>query len=50
MSKRFIPDKTNHWFHLSSRAHVSYNYAHTHVTCIACLVTDTTAKRASPLA
>ena len=50
MSKRFILDKTNHWPHGSSRAHASYNYAHTHVTCVACLVTDTTAKRASLLA
>ena len=40
MSKRFIPDKTNHWVHVPSRAHVSYNYAHTHVTCVAYLVTD----------
>jgi hypothetical protein len=50
MSKRFIPDKTNHWLQVSSRAHVSYNHAHTHVTCVARLVTDTTAKRASLLA
>ena len=50
MSKRFIPDKTNHWRHVSSRAQVLYNYAHTPVTCVARLVTDTTAKQASLLA
>ena len=50
MSERFTLDKTNHWLHISSRAHVSYNYAHTHVTCFAFLVADTTAKRAGPLA
>ena len=49
MSKPFIPDKTNNWLHISSRAHVSYDYAHTHVTCVACLVTDKTAKQAGPL-
>ena len=50
MSKCFMPDKTNHWLHVSSRAHISYNYAHTRVTCVACAVTDTTAKRAGPQA
>ena len=50
MSERFIPDKTNHWLHVSSRRHALYNYAHTRVTCVARLVTDTTAKRAGLLA
>ena len=50
MSKRFILDKTNYWLHVSSRVHVSYNHAHTHVTCVACLVTDKTAKQAGLLA
>ena len=45
-----IPDKTSHWLHIYSRAHVSYNYAQTHVTFVACLVTNTTAKQACTLA